>query len=80
MPTIEESAAAFLAGREAFAMYPRTPLQRFDKLLEPDAPLHVSFNFNTTELFRIAADDFRDGWRSAQREAEIERRAYEGKA
>ncbi len=80
MPTLEESAAAFRAGREAFGIYRGVPLERFDRLALADAPLFVSFNFNTTELFRIARDDFRDGWRSAEREAEVERHIDEGKA
>jgi len=62
MPTLEESAAAFRAGHAA---YVKTLGATWTGLGLADA---VQSRFHSP-----AKEDWDDGWRSAQREAEIER-------
>lgn len=63
MPTLEESAAAFRAGHEAYAQHPEVPLSMIG--CNNDIP---GFNLIGSDPYNFA-----DGWKAAQREAEIER-------
>ena len=67
MPTIEESAAAFRAGREAFRI-------RLGHRLVGELLRALRSN---RESFGDAASDWDDGWQSAQRESEIEKHIEE---
>ncbi len=70
MPTLEESKERFELGHKAYRERPDIPLE-FLTVMRADGAFAP----------RPGDDpDFRDGWRSAQREAEVERHIDEGKA